>query len=50
MLLYAMTEKDGEMSKKIKLETGNIIQVKTLDLSKDFAKITEQLEEIVSHN
>lgn len=47
MLLYAMTEKDGTKSERIKLEAGNVIQLKTLDLSQDFSDITKQLEELV---
>lgn len=47
MLLYAMNEKDGTKSERIKLEAGNVIQLKTLDLSQDFSDITKQLEELV---
>lgn len=50
MLLYARTEKDSEISGTFKLEAGNTIRVKTLDLSQDFSNITEQLEGLVNHN
>lgn len=50
ILLYAMTEKEGKKAEKIKLKTGNIIQIKTLDLNQDFSDITKQLEELVCEN
>lgn len=45
MLLYAMTEKYGKKSERIKLKAGNVIYVKTLDLSQDFEEIKKQLDE-----
>ena len=45
MLLYAMTEEYGKKSERIKLKAGNVIYVKTLDLSQDFEEIKKQLEE-----
>ena len=47
MLLYAMTEKYGKKSERIKLKAGNMIYIKTLDLSQDFEEIKKQLDELV---
>lgn len=49
ILLYAMTEKYGKQKERIKLEAGNVIQLRTLDLSQDFSNITQQLEELVNN-
>ncbi len=48
MLLYAKTGEDIVPDGKIKLNDGNIISFKTLDLSKDFASIKKQLDEFVA--
>lgn len=49
MLLYAMTDKYGMRTERIKLEAGNVIQVKTIDLSQNFPDITKQLEGLVHY-
>lgn len=47
MLLYASTDEAIQPDNNYKM-SGNSISVKTLDLSQDFSKITEQLKSIVA--
>ena len=47
MLLYASTDEVIQPDNNYKM-SGNSISVKTLDLSQDFSKITEQLKSIVA--
>lgn len=48
MLLYAKTDEEIIPDGQIKLNDGNIISFKTLDLSKDFVSIKKQLDEFVA--
>lgn len=47
MLLYAQTEEDGAFNLEYQM-SGNPICVRTLDLSRDFAMIKEQLDQIAT--
>lgn len=48
MLLYAQTNQEIQPNQTYKM-SGNTIQVRTLDLSKDFIEIREQLDSIVDN-
>lgn len=48
LLLYAKTNEDIQPDGQMKLNDGNVIKVKTLDLNSDFSQIKTQLEKIVS--
>ena len=46
MLLYAQTQEDGILDFLVKLNDGNVIYTRSLDLNQDFEKIKEQLDNI----
>jgi 5-methylcytosine-specific restriction enzyme subunit McrC len=48
MLLYAKTDEDIVPDGQIKLNDGNVISFKTLDLSKNFDSIKKQLDDFVA--
>ena len=49
MLLYARTASDVQPDTQFKNHDGNIFMIKTLDLSRDFQTIENQLENILNY-